>query len=362
MNHSIALALFLSVPCARAQDKESVDVFVSGREGYHSYRIPSAIVSPKGTLLAFSEGRKNSRSDSGDIDLVLRRSADGGATWSAMEVIWDDGPNTCGNPCPVIDRSTGTIWLLLTHNLGQDTERQIVERTAKGTRTVWVSRSDDDGAAWAKPVEITKDVKDAEWTWYATGPGVGIQSRKGRLVVPCDSKNTGGAKGYSFVIVSDDGGRTWRRGGAVGDLWNECQVAELSDGRLMLNMRNHDRSKKERGVAFSADGGESWTAAAPDPALVEPVCQASLLRVDPARLLFSNPASRTARERLTVRLSPDDGKTWPVARELHAGPAAYSCLVALPGGSLGCLYEAGEKNAYERIVFTRFTREWLERK
>jgi len=330
------------------------DVFVAGESGYHTYRIPALLVTSKGTVLAFAEGRKKGTSDTGDIDLVLKRSADGGKTWGSIEVVWDDGENTCGNPCPVQDRATGTIWLPLTHNLGKDHERDIVAGTAKGTRTVWMSRSDDDGLTWAKPVEITKDVKPAGWTWFATGPGVGIQTRDGTLVVPCDSKNLGGKIGYSFVMTSSDGGRTWRTGGTVGDAWNECQAAELADGSLLLNMRNHDRTKRQRGVALSRDGGATWTPAAPDPALVEPVCQASLFRHPSVGLLFSNPGTDKTRARMTVRLSKDDGKTWPVSKVLHEGPSAYSCLGVLPDGTILCLYERGEKSPYERIVLSRF--------
>ena len=158
----------------RCQRMATVSGRIRGQGGYHTYRIPSLIVTTKGTVLAFCEGRKQSASDAGDIDLLLRRSRDGGKTWSAPQVVWDDGPNTCGNPCPVIDAKTGTIWLLLTHNLGSDSESKIVDGTSKGTRTVWVTRSDDDGATWARPVEITSTVKRPDWTWYATGPGVGI--------------------------------------------------------------------------------------------------------------------------------------------------------------------------------------------
>ncbi len=347
----IALALLLAQ-----------DVFVAGQDGYHTYRIPSAIVTSKGTVLAFCEGRKKGTSDTGDIDLVLKRSADGGASWGAMQVVWDDAENTCGNPCPVVDRATGTVWLLLTHNLGRDTERQIVEEKSQGTRTAWVSRSDDDGLTWSKPVEITKDVKKADWTWFATGPGVGVQTRAGRLVVPCDSKYGLGKKGASLVISSDDHGKTWKSGGAVGDTFGESQVVELSDGRLMLNMRNMNSPRRERGVATSPDGGATWSEPAYDAALVEPVCQASILRYswEPSRILFSNPATAKTRTQMTLRMSLDEGKTWPVAKELQAGPSAYSCLVALPGGGIGCLYECGAKSPYERLAFQRLTLASLE--
>src|SRR5262245_51998652 len=164
------------------------EVFRAGEGGYHTYRIPALITSPKGTLLAFCEGRKAGRRDSGDIDMLLKRSLDNGKTWQATQIVWDDADNTCGNPCPVIDAKTGTIWLLMTHNLGDDGEEKIVSGTSKRSRTVWVTNSTDDGATWTKPVEITRDTKKPDWTWYATGPGIGIQLRSGRLLVPCDNK------------------------------------------------------------------------------------------------------------------------------------------------------------------------------
>jgi sialidase-1 len=356
----LVAAVLRAGPCPAAEDGPTqTDVFGAGAGGYHTYRIPSLLVTTKGTLLAFCEGRKDGRGDSGDIDLVLRRSRDGGKTWGPLQVVWDDGPNTCGNPCPVVDRSTGTVWLLMTHNLGQDTEAAIVGGTAKGTRTVWVTKSTDDGETWSKPVEITRAVKKPDWTWYATGPGVGVQLKGGRLVVPCDHKGDGGKARGSHVVYSDDGGATWKLGGVVGPDCNECQVAERADGTLLLNMRSF-RGNNRRLTATSGDGGLTWSKPAEDEALVEPVCQGSLLRYpgEKGLLLFANPAS-TKRERLTVRLSEDGGKTWRAARLLHEGPAAYSCLAVLPDGTVACLYERGAKHPYETITFARFPLAWL---
>lgn len=354
----LLFTLLLALPALAAEPTQA-PVFVAGADGYHTYRIPSVIVTPKGTVLAFCEGRKAGRGDAGNIDLLLKRSTDGGQTWGKAQVVWDDGDHTCGNPCPVVDAKTGTVWLLLTHNHGKDTEAKIVAGTGQGSRTVWVARSTDDGATWAAPVEITKQVKKPEWTWYATGPGVGIQLRGGRLLIPCDSKSDGGKVRESHVIFSDDGGRSWKIGGVVGPDCNECQAVELADGSVMLNMRSF-RGTNHRLVAISTDGGETFSKPAEDPALVEPVCQASILRL-PGKgggILFSNPAS-TRREKMTVRLSTDEGRTWPHAKILHEGPAAYSCLTVLPDGTIGCLYERGTKNPYEEIVFARFERDWL---
>lgn len=365
-------AALASAATVTAEEPYRTDVFVSGDDGYHTYRIPALLTTDKGTLLAFCEGRKGSRSDSGDIDLLLKRSTDGGKTWSDPQVVWDDGPNTCGNPCPVQDRTTGTIWLLLTWNDGRDREHAIKTYESIDTRRVFVARSDDDGQTWSKPTEITETTKRPAWGWYATGPGVGIQlqrgPRTGRLIVPCDYSHTrpDGKIGYgSHAIFSDDHGRSWQLGGPIGPDTNECQIVELVDGTLLMNMRNADRSKKTRAIATSRDGGLTWSAVDHDPALVEPICQASFLRYtarphsDRNRLLFSNPGRKDRRADLTVRMSYDEGRTWPVARLLWANPTAYSCLTVLPDDDIGCLFEAGRDHSYQRIMFARFTRRWL---
>lgn len=355
-----------------AAENFKTTVWKSGEGDYHTYRIPSVIRTIKGTLLAFCEGRKSGRGDAGNIDLLLKRSFDGGATWSDEVVLWDDNGHTCGNPCPVVDESTGTIWLLLTRNLGTDHEPDIIKGKAESTRTVWVSHSSDDGRKWTAPSEITKTTKDSTWGWYATGPGVGIQIKhgphKGRLVIPCDhsyndpkGKLQGG--GFEFgahSIHSDDHGKTWQLGGTIRPKTNECQVVELDDakGGLLMNMRSYF-NRKRRTHSKSQDGGTTWSAPKDVDPLIEPVCQGSIIRHSwkqgdhPGVLLFSNPASQKGRIKMTVRASFDDGTTWPVAQELHAGPAAYSCLVSLPDDAFGCLYEAGQKNAYESIVFHR---------
>jgi sialidase-1 len=337
-----------------------VDVYQSGEDGYHTYRIPALVVAKDGSLLAFAEGRRDGLSDKGDIDLVLKRSTDNGRTWTPQQVIWDEGSNTCGNPCPVVDSETGTICLLATHNLGTDSEQEIIARRSQGTRTVWIIKSNDHGATWSEPVEITASVKAPRWTWYATGPGAGIRlerSRKrGRLVIPCDHIEDG--RYYSHVIYSDDLGETWQLGGRTPrDQVNECEVVELADGMLALNMRNYDQAAaRARQVAFSDDGGASWHAQRHDRALIEPRCQASIRRVrwpdadSPGVILFSNPADPRRRKRMTVRASFDEGRTWPSQLLLYDGSSAYSCLAVLRDGSVGCLYEADD---YERIELAK---------
>ena len=333
-----------------------IDVFRSGEGGYHTYRIPALLQTKKGTLLAFCEGRRNGAGDSGDIDLLVKRSKDNGKTWSPAHVIADFGEDTIGNPAPVVDRKTGEIWLLLTRNPGKLEGKELHAGTSAGTRTVWVTHSSDDGRKWAPPVEITRGVKPSEWLWYATGPGNGIQLKSGRMVIPCDHTRPGDLR-HSHVIFSDDHGRTWKLGGSAQEKTNESAIVELKDGSLLFNMRSY-LGQNRRAIARSFDEGLTWSRFASDQALVEPVCQASLVRALGV-LMFSNPAS-TKRERMTVRVSHDEGSTWPVERVLHEGPAAYSALAELRRGWVGCLYERGDRRPYEKITLARFTLDWLK--
>lgn len=359
----MALPLLVLLPGAiTGAGIEQTELFRGGEGAYHTYRIPALVVTKKGTLLAFCEGRKGSASDSGNIDLLLRRSFDSGRTWTPAQVVADFGDDTIGNPAPVVERKTGAILLLLTRNPGHVTEAQIVDGTAGGTRTVWLSRSTDDGATWSAPVEITTSVKRPGWTWYATGPGNGIQLSSGRLVVPCDHITLDEKVMHSHVIYSDDGGKSWSLGGVAGEKTNESAVVELRDGTLLLNMRSY-HGRNRRAVAHSRDGGLTWSDTSLVEELIEPVCQASLIRLAPGskndgRLLFSNPAD-VKRVRMTVKLSLDEGSTWPAARLVHEGPSGYSSLAVLRDKSIGLLYERGDTRYYERITFARFTLKWL---
>jgi len=345
-------------------------LFVSGQEGYHTYRIPAVVVTTQGTVLAFCEGRKQSGGDAGDIDLLVKRSADHGKTWSPQQIIWNDAGNTCGNPCAVVDEATGTVWLLSTWNRGDDREPAIIAKTSKDTRRVFVIHSTDDGLTWSAPRQITDDVKLTNWTWYATGPGSGIQIQhgphQGRLVIPCDHIEADTKHYYSHIIYSDDHGKSWKLGGTTPRYQvNECEVVELTGGRLMLNMRNYDRQQRKRQVALSDDGGLTWAEQRFDEALIEPICQAAIERfswpgqTNRSVILFSNPASTNQRSHMTLRASLDEGRTWPLARALHAGPSAYSDLAVLANGRIACLYEAGEEKPYASIVFADVPFAWL---
>lgn len=276
-----------------------------------------------GTLLAACEGRRSGPLDDADTDVLLRRSTDGGATWSeARVIVADDAHATLGNPTLVVDRVTGVTFLFVCRN----------------NERVLVARSADDGVTWSAPLDLTGEVVRPSWSWVGTGPGSGIQltqgSAKGRLLLPVSHQDGGTPDDRksdhrrTHVLYSDDHGETWRLSDTISALTSEAAVAELADGTLVLNMRNHLAVRRRR-VARSRDGGTTWTHAVNHPRLTDPDCHASLLRwPEPPEigaesvLLFANPATSRKRERLTVRLSEDGGKTWPVEKMLHAGEAA----------------------------------------
>jgi sialidase-1 len=329
--------------------------FVGGTGGYHTYRLPVLVVTPKGTVLAFADGRKRHAGDLGKIDPVLRRSTDGGRSWLPMQVLATaPGKHTkMGNGTAVVDPTTGSVHFLYCHNL---------------TRAFLLT-STDEGQTFARR-EITDAFRefDYPWAYFATGHVHGIQLRDGRLVLPVwlnDVPRRSEAKGRMRpgVIVSDDGGTTWHAGGLLPffDRCNESTVFQAADGRLCLNSRA--MTAKYRVIAWSSDRGKTWTQPQVDTSLPCPVCQATTLRLPASdgtsRVLFANPASRTARERMTVRLSTDDGKTWPASRVVQLGRGGYSDLAALPGGTILLLYETGEKRYAERLTLARFNLQWL---
>lgn len=330
-------------------------VFGSSTEGYSCFRIPAIMKTDKGTLLAFAEARKNNCGDAGNIDLVVRRSTDNGKTWSSLITVWDDGGNTCGNPVPIMDTRTGKVVLVMSWNLGSDNLTSIGNGTSQDTRRAYVTTSSDDGLSWEKPREITDSVKKSNWGWFASGPCHGIQlsggSHDGRLIVPCDYIEVLTKKGSSYAIYSDDDGDSWHLGGIVSGGGNECAVARLSSGELMLNMRS---SGGYRLVSTSADDGMSWTKATASYYLPGPKCQGSLLSYvsgGKTWVYFSNPANRNGRTNMTIKRSADDGGSWPDVHQVYSGPSAYSDLVMIDADHVGILYEAGLSSPYEGIAF-----------
>ena len=361
MKQTYKVICFLLIFCLNIHAQNLDYVFKNESEGYKCFRIPTILKSKNGTIIAFAEGRKNSCSDTGDIDLVLKKSYDNGLTWSKLRVIWNDGVNTCGNPSPVLDKKTGRISLLSTWNLGTDHEWEIILQKSQDTRRVFLIHSMDNGETWTTPKEITNSVKKSNSTWYATGPVNGIQLRKGnkkgRLIIPCDHIEAVTKKYFSHIIFSDNGGLDWELGGSTNQHnVNECTVVELNNGKLILNMRNYNDDRLRK-LSISEDQGESWKNIYSDNFLIEPICQASMISIRrPLKkeiIAFSNPNSRNSREKMSIKLSLDKTKTWPITKLLHNGPSAYSNLIQLNNKEIGCLFEGGYKSPYEGIAFKK---------
>lgn len=350
--------------------------FISGTQGYNTFRIPAVVRARNGTLLAFAEGRVDSAGDTGAIRVVQRRSNDGGCTWGPMTVVSDNGDATAGNPAPVV-LPGGDIVLLTTRN-GRVTEKEIMSGTVseQDSRRVFVQRSRDDGRSWSPEKEITNVGKLAGWRWYATGPGHAIVLRNGRIVVPANhssappagSTDVGTEAKYygGHDLISDDGGRTWRIGFSedrtdAGVASNETTVAQLPDGRLYFNSRNQG-SATNRVDAYSVDGGASLAAVyQPQPGLAIPKVQASVLQTArPDLLLFSGPSNPTARRSMAIRASSDGGRTWRQTLLISDAPAAYSDLVQLTGSTVGLLYETGVSGTYETITFRQLPMQDLD--
>lgn len=357
---TIISAFLLTYSCSHISNTKtfSTHIWKNSDKEYTKYRIPSIIVTQKGTVLTFCEGRKGDGGDRADIDLLVKRSSDNGETWSEQSIVWDDGGNTCGNPTPVIDQTTGRIILLMSWNssaYGHDA----IKTEAHGTRRPFMCYSDDDGLTWSEPEDLTATCKNPVWEWYATGPGIGIQLKsekyKNRIVIPANHSyytnneaEWGFQKGIGLgahVILSDDGGATWRYSEAITPGCNESQVVELEDGTLMMNMRSYSKMRC-RAVSYSHDGGETWSDIEHALQLVEPVCQASIIEYGhyngDKMYLFSNPASVEDRVYMTIKTSFDNCETWSNAKLIADNKAEYSCLTVLPNGNIGLIYEVGK--------------------
>lgn len=339
------------------------DVYRSGEDGYKMYRIPAIEVAPDGTLLAFAEARKYGGADPGygkqDIDLVVKRSKDGGRTWSAMEIIEDPGEYwSAANPCTIVDRQTKKIWLIY---LRSKPERSTAtSRPGTDDMQTLARMSDDNGDHWSEPIDLTavaRDMDDSAWKASVVGPGGGIQTRSGRLLAPAWKSP------YAvFSIFSDDHGKTWQRGelDPSAPCGTETQYVELADGAILRDVRQC-RGDEGRWRAVSRDGGQSWG----DPFPGEQVtrCACAIERwtrkgdgSDRNRILWTGPKG-PGRKTLVARISYDEGRSFPRERVISDEAAAYSDLAVLPDGTVGCLWERG---GYQFITFTRFSVEFVE--
>jgi sialidase-1 len=332
--------------------------------GYPVYRIPALAVTNKGTLIASYDGRPTMADVPSNIALLVRRSVDGGKTWLPRHVVRaDTAPLGFGDPSLLVDRTTGRIFLFHVASVRQGFAGSALGNNENNPDVLQAdySWSDDDGVTWTHR-RITAAIKHPAWGGIFAASGEGIQleygAHAGRLVQQFVVRQ--GNANFAVSVYSDDHGATWRSGELVGPGADENKTVELSDGRVMLN----SRAKPFRLVAYSTDGGRSYSALRPDSQLVDPANNGAIIRYDPKaprgsararRVVFSNTAHATERRNLTVRLSCDDGRSWPAALVIEAGPSAYSTITTLPGGDIGVLYERGP---YEFITFTRFTPRW----
>ena len=336
-------------------------LFEQGEMGYHTFRIPSLLQAPDGTLLAIAEGRKNDWRDHGEIHTIIRRSFDNGQTWVPLQVIWKDDGNTCGNPTALVDKVTGRVWVFMTHNLGDESHRDITSGRSTVGRTIWSSYSDDNGAKWSEPL-AHPELQPESIGWDATGPGLGIQMKEGphagRLIVPAISRN----------LQSDDHGQTWHQSPRLPPGTSEAAIVEVSGGVLIRNSRATGklRDHRRRIVSKSYDGGSTWTELQPHPELPCPVCQASIVShrspngevilvfANPAVYLDDGSASHDRRLGMTVRISKSKGDHFESAREIYEGDSAYSSVAVLESDEIALLYENGDGWPYHRITFARF--------
>lgn len=383
MKYPVIIILLFTVSAGAASSQTKVPVFISGNEGHQSYRIPAIIGLQNGELLAFAEGRVHDAGDFGDINIVMKRSADKGKTWSTVVTIVDNDSLQAGNPAPVVDmldprHPNGRIFLF--YNTGNNHEGEI--RKGNGLREVWYITSIDNGTTWSPPVNITSQVHRPrqphinpeynfreDWRSYANTPGHALQFSteryRGRIFVPANHSageprqhfRDYAAHGY----YTDDHGQSFRLGESVNiEGSNESTATALTDGTLMMNIRNQRGDVRRRIVAVSHDGGVRWDTTYFDQNLPDPVCEGSIVALGEKKgnsiIAFCNAADTQQRDNLTLRISFDEGKTWKknividkAAPGQEKDHAAYSDIVRLSEKTVGVLYESRN---YSQIVFS----------
>jgi sialidase-1 len=360
------VSVFLLCSVAQAADRPVVIIHRQGEHDCHTFRIPAIARTNSGTLLAVYDMRYNSRRDlQGHMDIGLSRSTDGGQSWEPPRPIMDMGSfgglaedqNGCSDPNILVDTETGQIFVSAVWTHGKPGTHQWKGRGSEPGLEIsrssqfMVVRSQDDGKTWSEPENWTRQLKNSEWYLFAPAPGNGITMTDGTLAMPTQGRDKNGLS-FSNFMYSKDRGQTWVLSTAARDDTSECAIAQLSDGSLMINIRdNRNRGDKSatngRAVGVTSDLGRTWTVHSSDHhALPEPVCMASLIAhplPDGRRVLFfSNPNSKTRREQMTLRMSLDDGKSWPAEKQilLDEKGGAYSSLVMVDDRTLGILYES----------------------
>ena len=350
------------------------EVFRQGQDGCHTYRIPALAMATDSTLIALAEGRRDSTADpgGGHIDLFYKLSHDGGRSWSPRRS-FDQSHEGWGasNLTVVVQRKTGRIFVVFNRWMpgrgGRTTDRvgRLASRPGTMDNQLWLRFSDDHGNTWSPAADITRQGRDVErWGMAVPGPGTGIETRTGRLIIPMDSP---GAfedleKTAAFALYSDDGGQSWQRGRHLNAFTTENQLVELDDGRLLIDARQKD-AIETRWVALSDDQGASWGEPVPGQTVTQ-ICSA-ILRYPAATpssasaLIWSGPKG-PGRLDLVLRVSADQGCSFPAERLIGPGRAAYSSLALLDDGAVGVLWEGGSQSPYEKIHFTRLEKDAIQ--
>lgn len=379
----LACLCLISLVC-RAQENETT-VFQSGQDGHKIYRIPAIIAAPNGDLLAFCEGRVHGENDFGDINIVQKRSKDGGKTWSTLQTLVDYDHLQAGNPAPVVDLldprfPAGRIFLF--YNTGNNHENEV--RKGNGLREAWYITSTDNGHTWSAAVNITLQVHrprqplvnaayhfEEDWRSYANTPGHAVQFKtgkyRGRLFIaanhsagdPQPASTDYQAHGY----YSDDHGNTFRISENIPVAGsNEAMAATLEPNRLLMTIRNQKGEPRYRIMASSPDGGHTWDNTYFDSTLTDAICQGSIINLGTRNgkdiLAVCNATDTSRRDNLVLRISYTGGTRWQRAIVIAKAPAdfkgddyaAYSDLVKMPQQFIGVLFE---KMDYSKIVFTR---------
>jgi len=346
---------------AEAPRRVGIGVRQAGDDGSAAYRIPGLVTSNCGTLLGVYDIRYNSSVDLQEkVDIGVSRSTDKGQTWEPMRIAMTFGEtgglphaqNGVGDPSILVDKKTNTIWIVAawTHGMGNGRawNNSMPGMTPDETAQLMLVKSEDDGKTWSQPINITSQVKHPSWYFLLQGPGRGISMQDGTLVFPIqfiDSTRIPNAG----IMYSKDRGKTWHLYNLARTNTTEAQVAEIEPGTLMLNMR--DNRGGSRAVAITKDLGKTWTEhPSSRKALQEPVCMASLLKVEAKDnitgkplLLFSNPNTTRGRHHITIKASLDNGLTWSPSQQvlLDEGESwGYSCLTLIDKETIGILYES----------------------
>jgi sialidase-1 len=364
-----ALALFVSAVVRAEEVPFRTVVRKAGDEGVHTYRIPGLATTTKGTLIAVFDARNKGGGDlPADIDVGMMRSVDQGASWSPMQRIMDydaavpgSRGNGVGDPAVLVDAKTGTIFVAALWSQGNRSwHGSGPGLTPEETGQFVISRSTDDGVTWSAAESITPQIKDPAWRLCFQGPGNGIQLANGALVFPAQFKDAANVP-HSCFIASTDGGRTWKISAPAipgQPPTSESAIAEISDGSLLLSMRDESKSGQRLWSRWDFKGPDplAGTWSSPRLHLPDPTCMASLIRHPSGALVFANAAHPKQRVALTVRVSRDGGTTWNDGRVIESGGAMYSSLTVLANGDLGVLYESVPEKG---LVFARFPFAWV---